>query len=56
VRKTTRGISMEGQLEAALNAMRSGRPIREVGRAFSITKSTIRLRLKTGCTKSTQED
>jgi hypothetical protein len=32
LRKTARGISMEGQLEAA----KSVRPIREVGRAFSI--------------------
>jgi hypothetical protein len=54
VRKTTGGISTEGQLEAALNAVKSGRPIREVGQAFSIAKSTFRLRLKTRCKKSAQ--
>jgi hypothetical protein len=47
VRKTTRGIFTEGQLEAALNAVK-------LGRAFSIAQSAIRLRLKTGCTKSAQ--
>jgi hypothetical protein len=45
---------MKGQLEAALNAVKSGRPIREAERAFSIAESTVRLRLKTGCTKSAQ--
>jgi hypothetical protein len=54
VRKTRRGISTEGQLEAALNVVKSERPIREVGRAFSIAKSKIRLRLKTGCTIAAQ--
>jgi hypothetical protein len=34
--------------------VKSGKPITEVGGAFSIAESTIRLRLKTGCTKCAQ--
>lgn len=49
VRKITRGFFTEKQLDAALNAVKSGRPVREVGLAFRIAESAVRLQLKIGC-------
>ncbi|KAJ8868998.1 hypothetical protein PR048_030544 [Dryococelus australis] len=48
VRSTNRGHCSVEQLQSALEAVRSGIKIREVGRAFGFAESTTRLRLKTG--------
>ncbi|KAJ8868652.1 hypothetical protein PR048_030191 [Dryococelus australis] len=51
IRSMGRGNYSAEQLQSALDSVRSGRKIREVGRAFGVAESTIRLRLKTEITQ-----
>jgi len=46
IRKSQKCNWTSEQLQAAINAVRTGRAIREVGRAFGIPESTLRDRLK----------
>lgn len=43
-----------GQLEVAFHAVKSGMPIRDVGRTFGIAVGTVRLLLIIACTKTSQ--
>jgi hypothetical protein len=44
------------QQEAALHAVKSGRPVREVSQAISNTETSVWLQLKTRCTTDSQLD
>jgi hypothetical protein len=52
VQKSTPGSYREEQLLAAISAVKSGRSIREVGKAFKIVESTFRLPMKAGITST----
>ena len=51
IKKTSRGNFKEEQVEAAINAVKEGKSIREAGRTYGIAESTIRLRMKRRCLK-----